>query len=364
MNGYETGLEVTALPLPWLSTIVGVDYGREDHNLQSYDELLLADVFDTINDVKLRDEGTIIPSEASGESRVLKNLGTYGQIIGEFGPAITLTAGIRVDIHTIYGVQNSPRAAAVFAPDDEPYHIKFMYSSSFKPPSAEQLFTEPIKQFDIAGNRKLEAQKADNVELAVGYNFGEIGEVEVNGFVTKINGRVEYIQHDLYLNAENAVDETLMGAELAGRLRPAPFFMARLGMGLAQITKQEVDEAFALFGTEEIPSTFPPLQVHLLTEFKEPKNDIRLTPEISYVSKRSSTQSNSLQAFGAYTFDAYFYMAISASAPEFYLARNHPTRVAVRVTDLLASQSEEPGFNGIDYPVLGRQGWLTVTQGF
>ncbi len=364
VTGYEMGFEIRSLPRPWLSTVLGVDYQREEHNLQSYDQLLLLDVFDPISGTKIRNAGTVIPSDEAKRSRQLGNHGVYLQLIGEFGPAISLTAGGRVDQHNVYGHQLSPRAAAVFAPDDEAYHVKLMYGSSFKAPTAEQLYTEPIKQFDITGNRQLDAQTASNVELAGGYAFSDLGEVEVNGFVTQIDGRVEYIQHDLYLFAENAVDETVIGAEVAGRIRPAPFFMARLGLGLAQISAQEIDKEFALFTADEIPTTYPPLQVHLLAELKEPRNDIRLTPEISYVSKRASSQSNSLQAFGAYDFDPYVFMAVSAAAPEFYIARNYPTRVVVRVTDLLDSQGAEPGFNGIDYPVLGRRGWLTVTQAF
>ena len=70
--------------------------------------------------------------------------------------------------------------ALVWAPADRPLNLKLLYGSSYKAPSAEQLYTQPIRDFDIRGNDQLRAQTAQTGEVAGAYRFTDHGELMVN----------------------------------------------------------------------------------------------------------------------------------------------------------------------------------------
>lgn len=362
-QGQGAGLEASS-QVGRVQAILGVDYVHENHVLQAYDELLLVDVFDPEGQ-KLRDAGTVVPGRGHGATETLNNLGVFAQTIVEITEALSATAGIRLDEHNIYARAVSPRLAVVLAPTEEQWFAKLLYGTSFKTPSAEQLYTQSMGPFDILGNEDLEAQFARTVELAAGYGSDHYGEVQANVFFTQVLGLVEYLQHDLNLQAENAVDEDVAGAEVEGRLHPTPWFTTKVGIGVAGLTRQQLDEEqFALFALDELPPSFPSYQAHVLAEFRIPSPDIRIAPEVSFVGARSASQSNTVQAFGTYELPAYILVSASAAAPNLDLIPGYPTGVSLRVSNLLDAELSEPGFNGIDYPVIGRVGWLTLNQSF
>src|SRR5205823_11489754 len=100
----------------------------------------------------------------------------------------------------IYGNNLSSRAGIVYAPASRPLSVKLLYGSSFKAPSAVQLYTQPMATLDIEGNPKLKAQKASTFELAVDEGLSrERGEVSVDIFFTTVDGRVEFIQQGTFL---------------------------------------------------------------------------------------------------------------------------------------------------------------------
>lgn len=361
--GQEAGVEGLAT-FGVLQTIAGVDWTRESQILQTYDELLLVDVLDADGQV-VRDAFTVLPGEGTGEQRTLTNVGVYAQAIVDVNAWFSATAGARLDQHNIYDQNISPRAGVVVAPPQAPWSAKLLFGTSFKAPSAEQLFTQPIGPFDILGNEALRAQYARNVDLAGTWGIEQLGELEANVFFTQVRGLVEYVQHDINLQAENALDEDIVGAELAARLGPLPWLSFQLGAGVAGVTWQRLDDDQALiFGTDRVAPTFPSVQVHLITELRVPSVDVRFAPELSIVGARSASQSNNLRTIEDYTLPAYAMVSASLSAPTLHLARAYATSIAIRGTDLLGTQPNEPGFNGIDYPTLGARVWLNVTQEF
>ena len=181
-------------------------------------------------------------------------------------------------------------------------------------------------------------------------------------------GLVEYVLHDTNLQAENAVDEDIVGAELAARTGPAPWLMVQLGAGVAGVVGQRLDPDLALVsGTDRgIAPTFPTIQAHLLAEFRIPSVDVRVAPEVSVVSARSASPveqtcspSRRLRESGRTPWSLPASpRRRSTSGPR------TPTSISMRVTDIFGTQGNEPGFNGIDYPTLGRRAWLNVTQAF
>lgn len=365
VTGVEGGLELAAGLGP-LKITTGMDFTLEQHRLQTFDRVLLSDVR-AIDGSLLRGAGTIIPGTAAGRERQLQNVGLFVQAIWDIAAAWSLTLGARLDHHNIYESNVSPRAAVVFAPEDVDYHAKLLFGSSFKAPSAEQLFTQPMRELDVQGNEDLEAQTARTVELAGGYRLGW-GEILANAFLMDIDGLVEFTQRGLFLSADNVRDELIAGGELEARATMTEGLRARVGAGYARVVSSEALEDRVVIGVVDPEQPlFPTFQAHLLVEWELPvlqRFDLRVTPEVSYVSPRTASQSNVLENGSPYQLPAYVYTALTLSMRT-PIATGSWIDLSLRGTNLLDEQHPEPGFGGIDLPSLGRTVFLqaAVTQG-
>src|SRR5262249_44833136 len=146
-----------------------------------------------------------------GAQKTFVNGGMYGQGVLTIKTDWTLLAGLRLDDHNIYGANVSARAGAVYAPIAHPLSVKLLYGSSFKAPSAEQLYTQPITIGGLQGNPGLQAQTAHTIELAGGYKLPrERGELSLNIFATDVLGRVEFLPAGNFVEAENIQDEWVL----------------------------------------------------------------------------------------------------------------------------------------------------------
>ncbi len=363
VSGFDASAEARVQLIETLALTVGTDYVAEDHTLQTYDVLLTRDVVTESGSV-LRPAGTITPGQDAGRSKTLTNIGAFLQAVYQPTVAFGITAGARVDVHNVYSTHVSPRLGLVYAPEDRPWHLKLLFGSSFKAPSAEQLYTIPMKAFDIRGNEELIAQTARTGELAGGYRLGDVGEVSANLFVTQVTGHVEFVQRGIYLEAENALDEVFVGGEVDARFRLAHALQLRTGIGVAKsVVKTRDEQAVVIGGSEVEQPFFPPYQVHLIADYTLPLLGLRLSPEVSYIGARMASQSNALRNGEAYELPAYLYTAVALSLPEQKLFGDRPTAVSLRVSNLLDTRYAEPGYGGIDIPAQGRTVFLTLSQG-
>ncbi|MHB8875259.1 MAG: TonB-dependent receptor plug domain-containing protein, partial [Myxococcaceae bacterium] len=298
----------------------------------------------------------------SGDRRRFQNLGAFLQGMLTLHPSLSLTAGARLDAHSIYGVNPSARAALVYAPPERPLSLKLLYGSSFKAPSAAQLYSEPAAVFDVRGNPALQAQTAQTFELAGLYGLpGGRGELSVNLFLMAVAGRVVFVQRGLYLEAQNLLDEQVLGGEIESRLVLAEGLKARLSGGFAKTVAQTTGPS--LLGAPAVRNPlFPALQAHLIVEYQLPVlGRPQLSAELSYVGARPASQSNALIQGAAYSLPQYLYSAaaVSWSGPSLFGRR---TGVALRVTNPLGLSWAEPGFGGYEVPGPGRAATLTLTQ--
>ena len=363
VSGFDATAEARVQLIDSLAFTLGADYVAENHTLQTYDLLLTRDVVTETGSV-LRPSGTVTPGQDAGRRKALTNIGAFLQAVYQVTGAFGITAGARVDVHNVYATHVSPRLGLVYAPDDRPWHLKLLFGSAFKAPSAEQLYTVPMKAFDIRGNESLLAQTARTGELAGGYRIGDWGEFSANLFVTQLTGHVEFIQRGLYMEAANSLDELFVGGEVDARFRLLQSLHLRTGIGVAKSVAKTRDEQAVVVGDSDVDQPmFPPYQVHLIADYTLPVLGLRLSPEVSWVSARTASQSNALLNAGAYELPAYVYTAVSLSMPEQRLIGDRPTAVSLRVSNLLDTRYAEPGFAGIDIPALGRTVFLTISQG-
>ncbi len=363
VSGFDATAESRLQILDSLALTAGADYIAEDHTLQTYDRLLTQDVLTESGSV-VHPAGTVRPGEKAGRKKTLTNIGAFLQAVYQPTEALGITAGARVDVHNVYATHASPRLGLVYAPGDRPWHVKLLFGSSFKAPSAEQLYTVPMKGFDLQGNERLLAQTARTGELAGGYRLGDVGEISANLFVTQLKGHVEFVQRGIYLEAENSLDETFVGGELDARFRVGRALQLRTGVGVAKSVSRTRDDLAIVFGGSEVDQPFfPPYQIHLIADYTLPVLGLRLSPEVSWVGARTSSQSNAVENQGAYELPAYLYTAIALSLPEQKLFGDRPTAVSLRVSNVLDTRYVEPGFGGIDLPAQGRTVFLTLSQG-
>ena len=338
----------------------GVEGQLEDHLVARFDKLLLTDLTGFDGTV-LRPAGTIVPADDKGAHQQLRNLGVFVQAVADLNTTWSIVGSARVDVHSLFGVQPAGRIAAVYAPLDGVFSAKLMGGTSYKAPSAEQLFTQPMTVLDIRGSPALKPQHAYTGEASGSWRLpSQLGEVTANAYFMTVANRVEYVQTGLYLQAQNVQDDYVVGGEVDARVSPLRWLQLRLAVGVARSIA--VDANQAIVGLPEVRNAlFPAVQAHASASFILP-GEIRLTPELSWISERSASQSNALQNGNAYAVPAYVYLGFAASTPTYKWLAGRGTSFSLRVSDLLNRRWAEPGFGGVDVPTQGISGLLTLNQ--
>jgi iron complex outermembrane receptor protein len=344
-----------------LTITVGADFLQENYLLQTFDQKLTADVLLPSGDV-LRKAGTIIPGEQHGARTVFRNFGTFAQGILGMPFGLSLVAGIRVDVHNLFGVHPSPRAAFVWAPERGPVSLKLLYGASWKSPSAEQLYTQPITVFDVQGNPNLTAQTAHTFELAGDYKLPkERGQITVNLFATDVLGRVEFLPTGTYLQATNIQSEWVMGGELDGRVMVAKPLHLRLLAGIAHTVMRSLGPTIP-DTPQVLNELFPLYQVHLIGDYTLPWWSVSLSAEFSYIGPRPASLDASLARGAGYELSGYPYAALAIALPPRKIILGRQTRATFRISNVFNTHFNEPGFGGIDIPNQGITALLTIVQ--
>jgi outer membrane receptor for ferrienterochelin and colicins len=361
-SGWSLSAEGHLTPHPLLALTAGGDILIEDSDTSTYDQLLLAPVL-AVDGSVLRTAGTIIPGEKHGQEIEVLNLGAFAQARVTPSDQWSAIVGLRLDRHNIYGTHVSARTGLVFG--YRALSVKLLYGSSFKAPSADQLNARPVAFGGVLGNPELRAQTAHSGEVAVGVRLPrDLGNVEANGFVTRVLGRVEFLPTGSFIIANNTQDEWLTGGELSAHLLPLKHLRATLLASVAR-TVGRSGTIEGLLGKPVVTNPlFPKYQAGGILDYTLPWAGIHLGAELSFVGPRETSFSNALQRGGPYEAKAYLYSALSASVAGRFVLRDRETRLALRMSDALDRRWGEPGFGGVDVPTQGRTAFLTVVQAF
>ena len=105
-------------------------------------------------------------------------------------PALLLTIGVRNDYYSDFGNTLNPRASLVWSVNDE-LTAKLLYGRAFRPPS----FTEQGNQNNpvILGNRNLQPETIDTVELAFDYLPFDRLHTAINFFYYHLNDGIMFM---------------------------------------------------------------------------------------------------------------------------------------------------------------------------
>jgi iron complex outermembrane receptor protein len=362
VSGSGAAAEVRFVPHRMLTVTAGADVVVEDSTTETFDQKLLQPVLAPDGSV-LRTAGTIIPGEMHGQRTNLRNVGALAQAMFTPTERWTTIAGLRLDDHNIYAPQFSARGGVVYAHDA--ISAKLLYGSSFKAPSPEQLYARPIAFGGVLGNPTLHPQTAQSLEGAVGLRLpGELGDVQMNGYVTDIRGRVEFLPTGSYIIASNTQNERVVGGEFTSRLVPWKRLRVNLMASVAR-TVRRTGMVEGLLGKPDVPNPlFPAYQVGSIFDGLLPWAGLRGSLELGYVGPREGSFSNAVLEGAAYDLPAYVYSALSVSAAGPLIFSDRASRIALRVSDLFDQRWTEPGFGGVDIPTQGITTMLTLSQGF
>ncbi|MGC4114006.1 MAG: TonB-dependent receptor [Myxococcales bacterium] len=360
-NGVRGSLEGQAHPWEPLSLLLGIDFTLEDQQLQSYDRYYKQDLY-APDGMILQRAGSVVPGSDHGKWATFHNGGVYAQVLGYLGTDWSAVLNGRVDFHSVYGFNPSLRVGVVYAPPDSPLSAKLTVGESYKAPSAEQLYTQPMAALDIQGNPDLQVQNEETIDLGAAYRLPNgLGEIAANVYVEAVAHRVEFVQTGLYLEAQNVSNEWVLGGELDARVNVHRSLQLRLTGTFARTVASTTDTDL-----EGMPRAtnqlFPPYQLHLLGTWTLPWANIKVAPELSYVGPRAASSSNALELGTAYEIPGHFYTALALSLPPKNLFGSTETSITLRLTNLLDERYAEPGFGGIDVPASGFGAMLTLTQ--
>ena len=158
----------------------------------------------------------------------------YAQDEFRLAPTLSLTAGLRLDRHGLFGREWSPRAYAVWHPAPG-WTVKGGYAHGFKAPTLKQIAPGAIEDQGpntFYGNPAVRPETSDTVEIGVGRDSGPLAwqamvfnnrvrDLIYTRLIGVVAGRSTYIY-------DNRGRATLRGVELSSRWSPGRGF----GVGL------------------------------------------------------------------------------------------------------------------------------------
>lgn len=297
--------------------------------------------------------GTSTPILEKQGKKTFGNSGVYAQYAAYPIEGLGITANLRHDRHNIYGNKSTYRIGLVYAITAD-LHVKGLYGTSFKAPTAWQLYAQPLFGGEVVGNPELKPESAKTLEVEVGWTPSDKATLSLNAFWNKVEDKVELVQRSGNQFPVNTGLLSSHGIEA----------QARIGIGKHQFTgslawqKSEAHLPVAFTqGAIEPSSMYPSLTGYLRWRLLVTQ-DQSTGLDWKYASGRRATDSNITENFlrpyalGGYTLvDAFWTCA--------WKEPRSTWRVQLRVNNLLDKRIIEPGFAGVDLPGYGRQVVLT-----
>jgi outer membrane receptor for ferrienterochelin and colicins len=337
-----------------LSFVGGLSLGYDLERLPTNTRVLLGPVGD-------RAAGNELDDVRAGQSQALINPGVYLQAL--WSPPIkslSLTGGVRYDFHNIYGSQLSGRVAAVWNPY-EGLTLKLLYGNAFKAPSPFLLYAVPLRSGDVVGNRELQAQHVNTLELEVMYRFNKQLSLRTDVSGSSLANAADFTQVGVNRVASNVANISVLSWET--RLDYQSETWRAYLQGELVGTMRDVGETgykADLVGTQN--GIYPSFMIHLGGARKIPKLPLRLAMEMAWVGPRRASDSNMLEAGAAYTLPGFVRLEGNLSTVDLHWLGERRTEIKLIARNLLGATGPDPGFAGVDYPLTPRTLMLQLLQ--
>lgn len=301
-------------------------------------------------------------NEAAGRV-TLSNVGTRGLVVWTPRRWLNITAGARYDHHNIYGPRPSARLGGVLSLSHS-LHIKLLYGSAFKAPSPQLLYGSPITIGDITGNPDLKPSYVHTVEGQVvlrpnAYLVGTTGVA-----ASYVLDQAAFAQIGVNQVAQNISEVQSLSWESELRLDYRRRFSAYANLSITRTRRKLEDQGYVARLTAYPNIAYPTVVAHAGAAFPLPRLPLRVSVEGSYVSPRSSSETNTLEAGGRYELPSYFLLGGSLRTSNLEILPGRDTSFALIVRNALGHEVADPGFAGVDYPRRHRTVMATLNQQF
>lgn len=320
----------------------GVDWTRDTQHLMTVYTVDAATGTETLTSLRQGDKS-------------FQNTGVYAQLMYYPIEALGLTGNVRLDKHNIYGNKTNFRLGSVWQVTSA-IHAKALYGTSFKAPAALQLYAQPLYGGDVLGNENLKPESARTAEVEVGWKVSKTLAITVDGYMTKVDDKVELVPVGGNFRPANLGTQDAKGVE--GTLQWVFGRMSVMGTYSWQRTDDEgVDP---LNRPTKVPTAMYPTHLaHLRWQLRSAGwGDLQVSG--LWASERRATDSNISANLGRqpYTLSSYTLLNIA------YLRQMDTARLHLRILNLFDKRFAEPGFAGIDLPGRGREYVLSYAVSF
>ena len=354
-HGFNTVAEVQWKPLERLTLVGGFE--------MVYDHEYLP-----VNSRVYKQTGEVIEGE-SDEERIetLLNPGAYLQAhfvaVPDF---LQLTGGLRYDYHNAYGSKITGRAGTVFLWTKN-ITTKLLYGSAFKAPSPHLLYASPMAPGDVIGNEDLRPQYVHTVELAPAFKVAKYLTLHTTLAYNYIIDKAEFVPQGFNRAAQNVASAHSLSWETSADFLYKEIVDAYVGFELQHVLRSLGQEGYQaeLVGSENIicPPWIVRAGVSSTLPFLQPV-PVRVSLEGMVVGPRRASGENIVENGGSYDLPVYGLLDASVSFPEMSILSVGKTTVSIRAKNLLDAEGPDPGFDGIDYPLMPRRIMVEMVQVF
>jgi len=282
---------------------------------------------------------------------------------------LVITAGVRYDMHNMYDDVFNYRLAGVYNFNKSIY-TKLLYGTSYKAPSAVQLYSNYITVGGVIGNPNLKPEKAQTFEWSLGFQPLKDLSFTTSAFYNIINDKVELIlpygtvsnvSYDNVAKINSAGVELEILHNLKNWMNYANFSYQRSILTKENLTKDEIKLKTELY---------PDVMVKLGSNLALPKLKLNINIEGEYISPRIASQQNNYIydpvnfRTNRYELPAYFMINMAISSLNLKFVKDSETRFMVKINNLLNAKAIWPGYKDFDIPFTGTHVTFSLTQKF
>jgi len=282
---------------------------------------------------------------------------------------LAITAGVRYDMQNMYGNVFNYRLAGVY-PFSKSIYTKLLYGTSYKAPSAVQLYSNYITVGGVIGYSNLKPEKAQTLEWCIGMQTSKSLNLTTALFYNIIKDKVELILPFgtvSNVSYDNVAKISSAGIEVEAQysykywMNYANFSYQRSILTKENLTKDKIKLKTGLY---------PDVMFKFGSNLAFPKYKLNLNLEGAYISPRIASQLNNYiydpVRFRTHRYElpAYFMLNVAISSLNLKFVKEYETRFMIKINNLLNTKAAWPGYKDFDIPIMGTNITCTLSQKF
>ncbi|MBJ7310925.1 TonB-dependent receptor plug domain-containing protein [Rugamonas sp. CCM 8940] len=289
-----------------------------------------------------------------GSVRNTRQRGVYLQYSVRPWSYLGLTANARRDHHSVFGDNSNYRLALVGELSAD-LSYKLLYGTSYKAPSALQLYAQPLYPGEVLGNPRLRPETSRSSELGLHWQLAPSLAWSANAYLLTVKDKTELLPAGINLQPQNSGQQKGHGLE-SELLWQAGAQRVRAQFAWADTNNEDQPRLQELLVAPT--ASYPRLTLRLSWQYLHPRWGA-LAVSARHVSPRRASKINSQEnLLKPYQLDAYQLLDLN------WRRDFGPHGLALRVANLTDRRYAEPGYGGVDLPGAARSVVLSYTYHF